>query len=93
MKLPQRVRIKYCGGCNPRYDRTALAAKLRAAFPGLDMPETDEDGGPYDFVAVLCGCPAACAEHEGLEGRAGKMLIVSADQYEALAAAVRERLG
>jgi 4-hydroxybutyrate CoA-transferase len=91
--MPGRVRIKYCGGCNPRYDRTGLAARLRADFPELDMPETGEGGGPYDFVAVICGCPAACAEHEGLEGKAGKMLIVSAGEYGALAAALREKLG
>jgi hypothetical protein len=86
--MSKRIRIKYCGGCNPRYDRTALAARLRAAFPEADIAETSSDGPDY-FVAVICGCPAACASHEDLHGLAGKVVIASGQEYEKLVAAIR----
>ena len=47
----KRVRVVYCGGCNPHIDRTALAAGL---------PTGDPDAGPEATVHVS-GCPRACA--------------------------------
>jgi hypothetical protein len=89
--MPKRIRVKYCGGCNPRYDRTALTAKLRADFPGAAVAEVSADG-PDHFVAVICGCSTACASHDDLCGLAGKAVITSQEEYEQLAAAVRAAL-
>jgi 4-hydroxybutyrate CoA-transferase len=89
--MPKRIRIKYCGGCNPRYDRTSITTKLRADFPEAVVAETAGDG-PDRFVAVICGCPAACALHGELNGRAGKAIMTSEKEYEQLAAAVRASL-
>ncbi|MDR1660098.1 MAG: hypothetical protein LBR94_07140 [Desulfovibrio sp.] len=83
-----KIRLKYCGGCNPRYDRTAIAAKLRADFPEADIAETAGDG-PDHFVAVVCGCPVACASHGDLSGLSGKAILTSEEDYGKLAAAVR----
>jgi hypothetical protein len=47
----RRVKVVYCGGCNPHIDRTAVAAELLA-----DDPEV----GPEATVHVS-GCPRACA--------------------------------
>ena len=60
-----KVRVKYCGGCNPRYDRKAEVARLRAAFPDIEFAETGDEG-PFDHVVVICGCSAAfgAAPHE-----------------------------
>jgi hypothetical protein len=46
-----RVKVVYCGGCNPHIDRAAVAAEL---------PADDPDGGPGATVH-LSGCPRACA--------------------------------
>ncbi|MDR1685453.1 MAG: hypothetical protein LBR82_03255 [Desulfovibrio sp.] len=89
--MPKRIRVKYCGGCNPRYDRTAVPAKLRAAFPEAVVAETAGDD-PDHFVAVVCGCVVACARHDELNGRAGKAVMTSEKEYERLAAAVRASL-
>ena len=82
------VRVKYCGGCNPRYNRTGLTRRLREDFPELRITETEEDG-PTLFVAVLCGCQVACAAHAELNGLAGKMILTSQTDYGNLAAALR----
>jgi 4-hydroxybutyrate CoA-transferase len=86
-----KIRVKYCGGCNPRYDRTAVTARLRAAFPLLEVAESP--GGDADlFVAVVCGCPSACAEHEHLRGLAGKMVLTCGEDYEKLAGLIRDSI-
>ena len=47
----KRVKVVYCGGCDPHIDRTAVAAAL---------PADDPDVGPGATVHVS-GCPRACA--------------------------------
>ncbi len=46
-----RVRVVYCGGCNPHIDRAAVAAGL---------PVDDPEVCPGTTVH-LSGCPRACA--------------------------------
>lgn len=53
-----RVALKYCGGCNPVYDRAALAEKLRAEA-GLEWAKPGED---VEHTVVVCGCERTCAE-------------------------------
>lgn len=78
--MAKAIRIKYCGGCNPRYDRKAVTEKLRAAFPETEFVEIGDDGREFDHVIVLCGCPAACASHEELCGTHGKTVVDSAEE-------------
>jgi hypothetical protein len=47
----RRVKVVYCGGCNPHIDRTAVVAEL---------PADDPDVSPGATVH-LSGCPRACA--------------------------------
>jgi hypothetical protein len=47
----RRVKVVYCGGCNPHIDRAAVAAGL---------PVDDPDVPPGTTVH-LSGCPRACA--------------------------------
>ena len=67
----RRVKVVYCGGCNPHIDRTAvateLAAGLAAGLPaesaaGLvaESAAADPDAGTGGTVH-LSGCPRACA--------------------------------
>lgn len=78
------IGVKYCGGCNPRYDRAALVQRLKSELGGdirwVYAGRTEE---PMDFVLVVCGCTAACAAHQDLQGRSGKTVIFAQDQYEA----------
>lgn len=54
--------VKYCGGCNPRYDRVALVRRLEK---DIGTPfVTAEPGTLYDELYVICGCSARCADIE-----------------------------
>lgn len=76
------IGIKYCGGCNPRYDRTAVVARLGRDLPGAQIGFAG--GEKPDYVLVLCGCSSACAQHQHLLGRHGKSVLVREEDYTPL---------
>lgn len=80
-----RVAVKYCGGCNARYDRTALVERLKSALGGGTdwMSAAQAEPARPDFVLVVCGCTAACAGHRQLTGRYGKLVLWAPEQEEA----------
>ncbi len=75
------IGIKYCGGCNPRYDRPALVARLKSDLPDAQVVSAGET---QDYVVVLCGCSSACAQHHHLTGRYGKSVLVREEDYAPL---------
>ncbi|MCD8232627.1 MAG: hypothetical protein LUD14_12630 [Clostridiales bacterium] len=67
------VNIRFCGGCNPRYDRGAFARRLIRDYPNLTFiynAETDTDA-----VILLCGCSAACARVPESFGTFGRVTV------------------
>lgn len=73
------VGIRYCGGCNPRYDRVALAGELARALPEVDFPPA-EAGQSYDAAVVVCGCTARCAGVRELAVLPERLLYVTAPE-------------
>ena len=57
------VGLRYCGGCNPRYDRVAAVERLRAQLPAVELRPAAPG---QEIVLVVCGCPARCANISGL---------------------------
>lgn len=54
------VGVRYCGGCNPHFDRPALLERLKKRLPALRFVPALSDTA-YPAVVVLCGCPSRCA--------------------------------
>ena len=52
--------VRYCGGCNPRYDRTALVGRLAERCPNVRFVRA-EAGREYDALLVVGGC-CACSK-------------------------------
>ncbi len=76
------VNIKYCGGCNPRYQRGAFAKKLQAQYP---MNTYTINGiGEFDLLIVLYGCTAACADISDCIGVFGHYYVTDSEQWGAL---------
>ena len=59
--------VKYCGGCNPCYDRRAAVRALEERL-GEPLPPA-RPGVDYDELFIICGCPAQCAGISGLSAR------------------------
>lgn len=71
------IGIKYCGGCNPTYDRTDIVSRLKK-YIGIECTiEIAKQGIIYDVVVILCGCSSACASHQNLEAKYEKVCITS----------------
>ena len=63
-----KVAIKYCGGCNPYYDRVALVKRIESRLQGkveFVSPENDD----VDLVLAVEGCQTACADLSSFQGK------------------------
>jgi len=62
------IAIKYCGGCNPEYDRVEAVAEMldRLADVMVVVPLDDERA---DMLVAVEGCPTACADLSGFKGK------------------------
>ena len=58
-----RVAIKFCGGCDPAYDRVEFLQRIKASAGGLIEWVNPEEHG-FDAVLLICGCQKACPEDE-----------------------------
>jgi uncharacterized metal-binding protein len=94
-----RIGVKYCGGCNPGYDRSAAYAAIRdgvtavAATKGAEVSfEPAREGELYDALLVLCGCANRCANVAGYAAKSPYLYVWNeagiADVAERLAAAL-----
>lgn len=73
------IGIKYCGGCNPHYDRTKYLNKIMESFENYKF-EYAKENNSYDIILVINGCNRACADHSELKGT--KIFINSETDYE-----------
>ena len=62
-----KVAIKYCGGCNPDYDRVALVKRIEEGLNGK-VEFVSPVNGDIDLVLAIEGCKTACADLSPLEG-------------------------
>ncbi|WP_027623885.1 hypothetical protein [Clostridium lundense] len=75
-----RIGIKYCGGCNPRYDRKDIIEKLKSEYSDL-IVELVKEKEIYDLVIILCGCTSCCVNHQNLNGKYGKVIASNDKDY------------
>ena len=61
----RKIGIRFCGGCNPGYDRKKVVEKVAGAFPEIFF-ENVKTSEHYMAVLVVCGCSSACARIEDL---------------------------
>ncbi len=54
-----KIRVKYCGGCNPNYDRVRLVETLKEKLKGF---ASIIEEGDAPLVIVVAGCATACVD-------------------------------
>lgn len=73
------IGIKYCGGCNSRYDRKEILLKLQKEYDyQFEIALEDK---VYDIVIVLCGCSTACVNHSRFTFKYEKLFIKCIEDY------------
>lgn len=55
--------IKYCGGCNPRFDRGKAFDTIKKRLEGKVDFLIAEEEIEYDFILVIGGCTKCCASY------------------------------
>ncbi|MFV0497692.1 MAG: hypothetical protein ACK5L0_05960 [Candidatus Fimivivens sp.] len=73
--MADKIGIRYCGGCNPRFDRVALEKQIEARF--LDCTfEPVVRSVDCDAALIICGCPARCVNVADLSQAQIPLVIV-----------------
>ena len=71
------VGVRYCGGCNPRYDRVAAVRRLEEQCPNVRFLPA---GPGQELTLLVCGCSAQCAGREDLDGAV--LTLWSPEQFD-----------
>jgi hypothetical protein len=58
---PKTIALKYCGGCDPAFDRVQYFQRIRDAAPGAVQWVALDEGG-FSTVLIISGCETACPE-------------------------------
>jgi hypothetical protein len=69
-----KVKIKYCGGCNPYIDRPQLVRKVLEKLKtvtNVEIVSSDADVG-----LIVGGCPVCCVDQSEIEDQASAWIIV-----------------
>lgn len=70
------IGIKYCGGCNPRYNRGAFVAGLIVKYEKKVKIEPIKEEAVYDMIIIMNGCSSGCVNESVLKHK-GKFLSVA----------------
>ncbi len=68
-----RLAVKFCGGCNPSFDRAAVARMIRRDVPDVSWVLLDEEA---DLLIIINGCLGSCAERGEVQEIAPENLVI-----------------
>lgn len=63
------VGVKFCGGCNPRYDRGKTLETIKKQAGSAVEFVLAEEGAEYDYLLVIGGCTNCCASYSQYKAR------------------------
>jgi 4-hydroxybutyrate CoA-transferase len=82
-----KVGVKYCGGCNPNYDRKEIAFIIER-LSGMKLVPYKETEIP-DITLVLCGCSSDCMNIDEYKSMYETIYINSPEQIEEVIECIR----
>jgi hypothetical protein len=75
----KRVGLKYCGGCDPSYDRVEYVRKIQeAAENRIEWVSLDEGG--FTKILLICGCDKGCVEMAEYEETGHRVITIKDEQ-------------
>ncbi len=75
------VGVKYCGGCNPKYERGVEVNKIKERYPDCKFEGFDLNK-KYDKVLLICGCERVCLGFRPELVNENSIVVGSADDCE-----------
>ncbi|MDO4517975.1 MAG: hypothetical protein Q4B78_02070 [Bacillota bacterium] len=83
--------IKFCGGCNPRYQRGDAYRQIKDSLPEIDFSYAEEDD-KYDNLLVIGGCSACCPIYSQYAVKDDVIKMWSEDHIEDTKSKLRDKL-
>jgi 4-hydroxybutyrate CoA-transferase len=85
-----KIGVKYCGGCNPRYERSRLVQKISEAvgYPIVPAREADD----WDVLLIIGGCANCCTDHAEHTAKCGKITVRDEGDYEVAVTQLRQAI-
>ncbi len=77
--MMKSVGIRYCGGCNSRYDRGAMVSRIIKNHPELKI-EIAREENEYDCLLIIGGCSSCCASYGQFKTR--RIVKISEDMND-----------
>jgi hypothetical protein len=71
--ISPRLAVKFCGGCNPSFDRGTVVQMLRRDLPNIRWMPWDEEA---DLLLIINGCFSGCAARSEVQEKALENLII-----------------
>ncbi len=74
MMTNMKCGVRFCGGCNPRFDRGKALREIERDVNNMDFTHAVE-GETYDRLLVIGGCANCCAsyDHFDVKGKIYKL--------------------
>jgi len=86
-----RVGLKYCGGCNPEYDRVSLVKHIQESLQGkVEFVKPESEG--VRLILAVEGCSTACADLSAFQ-RMEIRTITNIQDSEKFIKEIRTQLG
>ncbi len=73
---PSRIAIKFCGGCNPTYERGDVAQIIKESIPNVRWVSADAEA---DLLIIINGCNCSCAQRPEIEEKGRFCLAIRGD--------------
>ena len=75
----KRIGLKYCGGCNPSYERVEYVREIQESAGALVEWVPPDEGG-FNTLLVVCGCDKQCVEMAEYEETGRRVIYIKDKQ-------------
>jgi hypothetical protein len=85
------VGVKFCGGCNPRYDRgEAFSAVKRRCEGAAARFEYAEEAREYDLLLYIAGCVNRCTALDAYKAAKGVVCLWDGARVDSVSARIED---
>jgi len=83
MEIKKKVGIKYCGGCNPTYERVEIIQGVKSHFRD-QLLFTRHEEKDIDVLIIVNGCSRACAAQNLNQAEVPRYSVTEENDFENL---------
>jgi len=83
MRTRRKVGIKYCGGCNPSYERVEMIQQVQSLLKDR-FTFSIHGQQDLDIMLLVSGCPRACANKNSNHPEVPSRSIVGESDFKSL---------